>query len=461
MAKNSNIVKYHRGININIGVIIFAIIIIYVIFNIFSYFTSSPVAVYEVRQGTIATNSIYRGLILRDETIEYAKKSGYINYYVKNAAKVSVSDIIYTVDMTGDISKEINSSADEGVVYDSNKMQSILDNIESFSTAYNSNNFSEVYSFKLQLGSELTQSINSSALKSLKSEVNNAVANDTFFKYKSKKPGVIVYSIDGYEDVTVKSFTGEDFEGAEYTKYNLDTRKSISDGEPVYKKINSENWNILVPISDTTAKELKDTNYIKIKFCKDGFTYNCACSLEKKEGVFYLNLSLKKGMIRYVNDRFIEIELVIHEDVGLKIPNSAITEKEFYLIPKEYFTSSGDSKDLGVIIDETEDNSQVIKKPNIYNQSKNYYYVDKAEIPEGTILKKPDSNDTYIVGQKTGKLTGVYNINKGYAIFKKIKILSQNTEYTIIENKSNYGIVLYDHIALDGKKIKENQTVIN
>ena len=54
-------------------------------------------------------------------------------------------------------------------------------------------------------------------------------------------------------------------------------------------------------------------------------------------------------------------------------------------------------------------------------------------------------------------LIGVYNINKGYAVFKQINIIYENEEYAIIETKTSYGISLYDHIALDASEIKENQ----
>ena len=54
----------------------------------------------------------------------------------------------------------------------------------------------------------------------------------------------------------------------------------------------------------------------------------------------------------------------------------------------------------------------------------------------------------------------VYNINKGYAVFKQINILTKNENYAIIETKTTYGISLYDHIALDGSKVKENQLVV-
>ena len=56
-------------------------------------------------------------------------------------------------------------------------------------------------------------------------------------------------------------------------------------------------------------------------------------------------------------------------------------------------------------------------------------------------------------------LIGVYNINKGYAVFKQINILYENDEYAIVEPKTSYGIALYDHIALDGSMIQDNQII--
>lgn len=38
-----------------------------------------------------------------------------------------------------------------------------------------------------------------------------------------------------------------------------------------------------------------------------------------------------------MGSRFIPIELLLNEESGLKIPNSAIVEKEFFTVPKAYF----------------------------------------------------------------------------------------------------------------------------
>ena len=78
LPETQNVVKMNRPHGMNVGVVIFLIIIIYVVFNIFSYLTSSTVAEYEVGQGMIATNHVYQGLIMRDETIVYAGQSGYV-----------------------------------------------------------------------------------------------------------------------------------------------------------------------------------------------------------------------------------------------------------------------------------------------------------------------------------------------------------------------------------------------
>ena len=175
-----------------------------------------------------------------------------------------------------------------------------------------------------------------------------------------------------------------------------------------------------------------------------------------------MNLSLKTAMVRYVNDRFVDVELVLSEDTGLKIPTSAITSKEFYTVPKEYFTTGGDSDAPCLLVEEKDgDNKSVnLVTPTIYYEKDDNYYIDDEFVTAGDVIAKTDSSKTYTIGDDVDKLTGVYNINKGYAVFKQINILTKNEDYAIIETKTTYGISLYDHIALDGSKVKENQLVV-
>ncbi len=47
------------------------------------------------------------------------------------------------------------------------------------------------------------------------------------------------------------------------------------------------------------------------------------------------------SLVRYAKDRFIEIELLRIEQTGLKIPNSAITKKNFYHTGQLFYERRG------------------------------------------------------------------------------------------------------------------------
>lgn len=458
MAKKE-IVKYRSSGNFNIGVVVFGIIIIYVLFNIFSYFTKSHVAEYQVQQGTIASNHIYQGIIVRDETIEYAAYEGHINYYIKNTSKVSVNDVVYSIDTDGAISKEIENVAKNTDAISKESLSALSLEIDGFVKDYNANHFSQSYTFLNNLKTEIAQSINTNALSELSDKVSQAEANQTFFQVKASVDGIIVYEIDGFEDYTVEDIISSKLNYNSYKATHLFENQKVKKTDPVYKRINSESWNIVVPISEELALQLHEGSNIKIRFCKDNFTTNASYGVMRKENNYFLNISLKRAMIRYANDRFVDIELLLGEKSGLKIPQSAITTKEFFTVPKEYFTIGGESNQLGFMHRQIVEEKIVDKfvNPTVYYETEEYYYIDSEFISEGDIILKPNSQNTYQIGSEKDSLIGVYNINKGYAVFKQINIIYENEQYAIIETKTTYGIALYDHIALDASSVKENQ----
>lgn len=459
MSDKKHIVKAKNVGNFNIGVVVFIIIIIYVLFNIFSYFTKSHIAEYQVQQGTIASNYIYQGVIIRDETVEYASKNGYINYYIKNASKISVSDVVYSIDTTGDISTQISQASTESGSVSSDTLESISLELGTFISDYNSNQFSEAYTLFNNLNTEITQDINHNALSNLSSQVASAEGKQTFYQMTSPEDGVIVYEVDGLESCTIHDVITSNIDYNNYKEVHLFAKDEVQTGDPVYKRVNSEYWNVIVSIDEELAKMLNEKNAVRVRFCKDNFELDTACSLIKEGENYFLNLSLNKGMVRYINDRFVDIELIMNDQIGLKIPQSAITSKEFFTIPKKYFTIGGDSDKPGLLVKKFVDDVETMTliSPTIYYETDDFYYIDSEEISENDEILMADSSATYVVGTDKGSLVGVYNINKGYAVFKQINIIYQNEAYAIVETKTSYGISLYDHIALDASKVKENQ----
>lgn len=457
MARNDNIIKYRNPINFNIGFVIFLIIIIYVLFNVFSYFTKNDIAEYQVQQGTIAANHTYQGIILRDETIEYAKENGYVDYYMKDLSKVSVTDVIYSIDMVGNISNEIASKTNSSQELSKESLEAISAEIDDFLKSYNSNRFSSSYDFFNSLNSKIVYNVNSNALVDLSDKIAQAEANNTFHKFSSAEDGVIVYAVDGFEDATIDEIVTNGFDYSSYRKTYLTSNRKVTTADAVYKRINSEEWNILLPIDEKLAIELNEKSSISIRFCKDNYTTNASCSVLREKDSYYLKLSLRTGMIRYIEDRFVDIELAMKATTGLKIPISAITSKEFFTIPKAYFTVGNEELLVKEVVDGVD--TMTLVTPTIYYETDEHYYVDSESVQAGDILQMPDSASMYIVGTDTDSLVGVYNINKGYAVFKQINILYESEEYAIVETKTSYGISLYDHIALDADSVKEHQLI--
>ncbi len=456
--KNDSIVKFNTARSFNIGFVVFLVVMIYVLFHMITYFTSSNIAEYEVKQGSIATNNIYRGLVLRDETVVNCDKDGDINYFVSNASRVSVDDIIYSVDTEGSVSSQIESAVEEGSGYTTENMGKFINEIYDFSDNYSSDSFSNVYDFKQNLSSKLNQTLSQNALANLDSDMLSSVTNSSFYTYKSATPGVVYYGVDGYEGVTVDSLNNDLFEGKGYAKTELDNRSSVNAGDAAYKIVNSEKWNVVLKIDDDMAESLSEKSAVKIRFCKDNFTTNVGFTLQRVSGDYYLCLNMTNSMIRYIDERFLDIELVLGSKTGLKIPNSAITSKSFFEVPKECFFTGMDSSDLCILV-QGKNGSTTSITPTIFYGTDDAYYLDSEDVSKGDVLVIPDSSNTYTVGKDIGELTGVYNINKGYAVFKQISIISQNDDYAIVEAKTSYGLSLYDHIALDGSSIKENQTI--
>ena len=93
----AKIVKYPKSKQLNIGIVIFGIIFVYLLATIIMYITAPRISVYEVRQGSILKDNAYTGVALRDETVIYSDATGYANYYVENNCKVRVGTKIYTI----------------------------------------------------------------------------------------------------------------------------------------------------------------------------------------------------------------------------------------------------------------------------------------------------------------------------------------------------------------------------
>lgn len=453
-SKMTDFKKYKRKWHTNIGLIIFVAVFLYLAVTIIMYLTNPKVSIYEVREGSILRDTAYTGFIIREEKIVNAKKAGYINYITPESSKVGAKTQVYAL---SDEQLKFKKNAEKTNTLSSEEQSILLLKTQNFSENYNDGQFSDIYTLKTDISSELESK--SSQNKQAQIQQMNKELGDALTIYRASDDGVIVYSIDGYENITVDKLTEDIFNKKNYKNKSIGDNSNVSAGTPVYKLITNDQWTIAINLDVKTAKELEEKKSIKVRFTKDNLTATASFEI-KKSGKLNLGLlTFNSSMIRYAQERYLDIELILEDESGLKIPKSSVVKKEFYIVPEEYITYGGNSNNTGVLL-KTDDNNADFHPVSIYYQDyeTGMVYLNPLEFDKNIILIKPDSSDNYQLG-KTKNLQGAYNINKGYALFKQIKILCESDEYYIVEEGSDYGLSNYDHIALDGSAVKENDVV--
>lgn len=458
--QNNKITKYRKPLNINIGMIIFGIVFVYIIICVFTYFTDKHIVGYEVTKGSLSTNNIFKGIAIREESIFYSNSAGYINYYAREGERVAYNDLVYTVDETGKLSDYINSAALGENALSDEDLSELKTEITGFANSFSKDQFSGVYDFKYSVKGTVLKLANISLLENAGNLGNDSSSLITYGNATAS--GIVVCSTDGFEERTPESLTAEDFDVKNYTKTQLVSNELIAEKDPVYKLATNDNWMIVIQVDEEKAKELLEEEYIKVRFLKNQDTaWGKVSTYTTTDGTTLVGLSFSNSMITFCTERFIDIELILEEDSGLKIPNSSIVEKQFYLVPEEYVVQGGNNDSYGVMRESyLEDGTQSTEfvETTVYNVEEGEYYLDDSSLRIGDRLIKPDSTEEYTIS-KQGSLIGVYNINKGYADFKQIVILYQNDEYAIVQSNTAYGLNVYDYIVLDATTVNEDDFI--
>ncbi len=454
-SNRSNIQVYRKKWNFNVGVIIFGIIFIYLVVTVLMYLTNNHVTPYEVREGSILKDNAYTGFIMRDETVVSTDKGGYINYFALEGSKVGAKTCVYTLS-DNKLNLSVNTSEDAQKL-SSEEQQMVYSKIQNYTDSFDERSFSDVYSLKDNISNTLSNQNSQGKQKQLESLSGDT--NEGVQLCYATSDGVVLYSIDGYEDVTEDTVTEAMISKDNYKSTTIQDDTKITAGTPVYKVVKDNDWKIAIVLNDDAAKELKDSTSVKVQFPDNSEVMWAGLKLKKSKKNTIAILSFDNSMVNFDTSRYTDLELITTDETGLKIPKSAVTKKDFYTVPLEYLTHGGNSNSTGVLIDKGKDNAEFQSVTVYYTDvKKQLAYLNPDAFGKNTVLRREDSSDTYTLGE-TKSLKGVYNINKGYAEFKKIKILCESDEYYIIDSDSTYGLTNYDHIALNGSKVREDDVV--
>lgn len=197
---------------------------------------------------------------------------------------------------------------------------------------------------------------------------------------------------------------------------------------------------------------------------KDNVTFSAPFTIIQNGTESFGKITLSNSLVRYATDRFLEIELVMNKKTGLKIPTSAIVQREFYRIPEDYVTKNEDTDtEITLKVEHFDDDGSSTTRyvtANVYSHSDGYYLVDRNLLTQGdSILMENSSNRIQLQEKDVEILHGVYNINKGYAVFREITVIDENEEYCIVSSNNIYSLAAYDYIVMNADEVTEDQIV--
>ncbi len=461
--------KHYR---INLATIIAIIIFAYFIARFAMTITKPKISTYEVTAQKIYDTITTKALAIRDEHVVSTDQAGYIIYYVADGERVGVNSGVYAVDMSGTVYSQVTGKDNDISISDDDYVD-IKNYIRDYKSAYSDSSYNTVYDFKYSLDNNIMEIVNDSVIKkinslssddSLTTSLNKVVANDT---------GVISYCYDGMEGITTDSVSSDTFKHMDTSMKQIRNTEQVEAGSPVYRIINSENWELVLELSKEQYDRVKDEEFLTVNILKDGMSAERSATFFERGGSYFVSLSFNKYMERYMDDRYLDVEVVLNSVSGLKVPNSSILEEELYAIPMEY-SSMSDEAISGVtfskLVKDKGSKDKVVQiSPNIcYVDIKNkLYYVSSIDVSLGDqlVLAPPDSKEEEAINaevytiSKKDRFKGVYLINRGFSQFIVINSLYETDDFCIAEDKTLYGISEYDHIVLNHNAIGEGQSI--
>ncbi|MDO4266506.1 MAG: HlyD family efflux transporter periplasmic adaptor subunit [Eubacteriales bacterium] len=462
--KRNNIVKLPRRFRLNVGmpIIIFILIAVYIVFTIAAYARRDQVKFYEVEEGSIVKENTYTGLILREETVVNAQAAGYLNYYIPDGRKTAKGTSVYSIDETGRLQQYLSQHPEELNTLSDGNVAELRAMLSNFNNAYSDLNFRALYDTNASLRAQVMEYSNFNTMAAISSKL--ADSGIVFNSYASDRSGIVSYTIDGMEAATAAELTASMFDRSQYARTITKSGAQIAADTPVYKLITSDNWQIAFQLSEDDSREFADQKQLRIRFPDNDISTTAAYEqVQGADGADYGILSLSRYLVQFTSQRYVDFEIVTNDVSGLKLPEKSVTTKDFYIIPVSYLQTDEQTGAQGFLREVVSENGTAAEyvSPELYNIDQDYCYIDTTEdtaLKAGDYVKSPEGDDHYQIGP-TKSLEGVYNINKGYAVFKRIETLERANGYCIVKKGTSYGLSVYDHIVLDAATVNDGQLI--
>lgn len=437
----------------NIGTFLFAAVFVYLVIALILYLTKSHIAPYELSEGTIVEDSVYTGVIVRQEKGVKSPRSGFLQYYLEDKSKSGKDQHVCAVSGEN-LNAELKDKDGKEEKLSETQQSMIIGDIQNYVSGSGRQDYGKIY--ELHDGIESGAGI--AASDRVAELIDKLADGGADIEYvDTPKDGIIVYMTDSLDGLKGDEISGKVFDQKQYSERSIRQGSKVKKGQMLFKVVTDENWQVYIPLNRQMKKKLKDTKMIETRIGNRPRSVWGRFSITEADGQTYGRLSYASDMLRFASQRFVTVELILQNDSGLKLPRSAVGKQSAYEIPEEFVITDPDTQKTGVQLVNAK-GKRKFKSFDVFNRTDGYVYAKTDVFEKGTVIGKDNEDDTYKIGKKR-TFKGVYNINKGYAVFQAIDIIASNDRYYVIDEHSAYGPVLYDHIALNADKLTENKVI--
>jgi hypothetical protein len=465
---------------------------------IFSLINRERISETTVMFGSIEPVRVFQGVIVRNETVYYSNAAGMVIYRKQDGDRLHA----------GAVAASVQDAAVVQRIWDSILLlqENILEHHENrMLSAAVENEINGLMAQLVRSVDNLSLSISALDMQSLyglthRAEQliynrNNIIYNETqgipritnelglqFWQLDravsqttARNSGIISYRTDGFEyrftPANVRVLSKEEtFTNPNYNE--ISTPGYVNPGDPIFKIVNSNEWFIAayLPLDQVADWRQNETRSIFVDDGKGNFN-ELQCSVHFIEinglaGEAYVVLSVNRAMTDFLNQRGISFKIKRGLTEGLKIPNSAISDKVIYKIPVECVMERGGLRHVLRFNPHTNGFEEVTLV--VFSSEPGFLHIiaEYNSIKIGDVLSVPDTfNETRLVSQSED-IKGVYVTNTGVAVFRRIHLSNAhagdmfgNIHYTILDPAINNGIRVQDRIATDASGVRENQFV--
>lgn len=466
MAKEKNVIKFRTRREVNIGLVVAFGILVLLGINIYRFMTTPHLSLYEVQAGSTGSDTSTVAMILRPETVFRTEQAGYLNYYYREGARITKNAKVYSVNDSSELQDILNLN-EENSILANNDLMRLKGSVRTFCSDYSDNAFFACYALREDFLSDYLRYRDVSMLDSLEEQISS---DQAFHTVLSTQSGMISYYSDLYDGYTVEMLTGEEFSEERRTvpEYSKPTGICAID-RFAYKLIPDNTWQLVIQISDEDMTRIKqDGTTVSFQITGDGVSYEKTYEELRIGGKSYLLVTMDRYGSAYLDERFLDVTLFLSAKDGLKIPESSILKKDIYQIPERFLMQGGgESEELGVSMEyfdaELGEIRPDFRPVTPLFKENGYYYVAVEELDSDQYI-----NSAGLTGEPERamlysfitSMEGVYNMNNGYAVFRRIQRITDVEDYVLVRDGLDGGVALYDHIVLDVSAVSNDIILI-